>query len=321
MGYRFELDESPQAGLRRIVAEETAQIVARLTTDADYETAIHDSRKRLKRLKALFKLVRRALPKDVYAEEYGLVRDIGRALSSVRDFHVMPTTLVTLCAASDADEPATAIEPAVASQVQAAIAAAHAELIDGSTNEHEQLPALAGRLVEARSRHAELELDDDAFEVLALGTAHGLRMLRRQHKVALAVDSDEAYHDWRKSAQLHWRQLRLLREIWPAQIGVRVAATKSLAFTLGHDHDLSVLAHFIDALPAAQLAPDQRCHVVAMIAARQQLLRREARAYAGLLVGDGPYDFARRLQAMHTSRKRIAELSAPLCALYASPDG
>jgi hypothetical protein len=58
MGYRFRHDdESVEAGLRRIAAEQLTKALASLDADALHE-GVHDARKRVKKLRGLLRLVR-----------------------------------------------------------------------------------------------------------------------------------------------------------------------------------------------------------------------------------------------------------------------
>jgi hypothetical protein len=312
MAYCFKLDESAETGLRRIASEQLRKVLSRLTVRRNEETAVHESRKTLKRLKALFKLVRAGLPAKQYAREYRVVRDAGRALSGMRDLEVLPLTLASLRAtASDID--GVAVE-----QLGKAIDRARAKATAQATGDANFAAAVAA-LEKAADRYPRLELGDNSFPALAAGAADGLRALRRQHKVAVASGVDEDYHDWRKNAQLHWRHVRLLSQVWPVFMTARLSASKCLADTLGYDHDLTVLSHFIADVPVNQLGAARRCALLDTVRTRQLDLRHEARAYAGLLVVDRPRQFAKKLCAYHEARRDLAHLQAPFCDLFSEP--
>lgn len=308
MAYRFALDETPQAGLRRIADEQASRIVKRLAADNEGATTIHESRKALKRIRALFKLVRGGLGKQVYAREYGVARDVARSLSGPRDLDVMPVTLASLAT--------TGRRRAAAEQVQVAIERARADAA-GIANRSQVLAAAIEDLEAARQRYARLRLAGNSDAVLVQGAAAGLGMLRRQCARAVLSGEDEDYHDWRKSAQLHWRHLRLLSESWPALIEARIAVAQGLADVLGHDHDLTVLAGFIKTIPSSALKAAGRKALLGDIRARQLALRAEARAAARLLTVDRPKRFAARLSAYRAARIEFSELEQPHSAVFA----
>ena len=304
MAYRFALQETPQAGLRRIAHEQATKIIARLAVERETETTVHESRKALKRLKALFKLVRSGLAEQTYAREYGVVRDVSRSLSGARDLEVMPLTLAALGAGSARRE--------AVDQVLAAIERAREKGASGARR-REKFSSAMSELEAARARYPKMRLRENSFTVLEQGSARGLRTLRRQFDRALASGEDDDYHDWRKSAQLHWRHLRLLSDNWPAMMAARITATKSLAAVLGHDHDLSVLANFLKTMPTSDLKVRRRKALLGDIRERQLGLRAEARACAGLLVIDTPARFAARLRAYHAARSGFDQLRTPHC--------
>jgi CHAD domain-containing protein len=60
------------------------------------EKAVHETRKALKRLRALLRLLRSNIGEDTYARESGALRDAGRSLAGARDAEVMLATLDSL---------------------------------------------------------------------------------------------------------------------------------------------------------------------------------------------------------------------------------
>lgn len=311
MAYRFEFDECPQAGLRRIAVEQASKALNRLRKDRGEEATIHECRKSLKRLKALFKLVRGGLGKAAYKREYGTVRDLGRDLSGVRDFEVMPKTLASL-------QSVFGLETKITEPIQAAIERAHGALIKQS-NRDEIVAAAIEVLEVAKARFELLELKDASFEIVAAGVAHGLKNLREEHDTAVGSDNPEAYHEWRKSAQLHWRHLGLLKEAWPEFFAARIRIARSLAEVLGLDHDLAVLSQFVEDLPKSRLSISRRRRVLECALSRQHELRAEARAYALPLIADEPAEFAERLRLYRMARRQIGELETPICDLAMPP--
>ncbi|MBU2533485.1 MAG: CHAD domain-containing protein [Alphaproteobacteria bacterium] len=313
MAFQFELDEHPQKGTRRIAREQVNRILSRLSSDQGDAATIHESRKSLKRLKALFKLVRGGLDKKSYRREYDTVRDVARSLSGTRDLDVLPVSLAELRVVDEK------INEATAGKVLSAIE----KTKKSQAGEYDRAAIVAAALREleaAKERYADLKLNGDDFTILANGAAKGLSELREQHQLALSTGHDEDYHDWRKSAQLHWRHLRLLSPAWPQMIAARLVATKALADVLGHDHDLSVLARFVEAMPISQLRTAERRTLLQAACDRQQGLRIEARAYAGLLVHDRPDEFAARLGAYREARIAAEKLAAPLFRIFVPQD-
>jgi len=311
VAYRFETGEDVGAGFRRIADEQFSKILRRFSMDADGGSTIHEARKSLKRLKALLKLGRKGLGKKDYAREYSTVRDAGRLLSGARDFEVMPTTLASLKAANGD------LNRADVRRVSAAIQIAK-RAFEQSWDRNSAIDEVVGGLAASRKRFSKLDLDED-FGVIAKGAGMCLGVLRSQGERALSTGGDEDFHDWRKSAQLHWRQLRLLSPIWPEVMAARITVTRALADGLGFDHDLAVLARFIATMPSSELDDERKAAIGDAIKLCQLSLRDEARAYAGLLIVDEPQQFGEQLVAYRDARAKIAELDIPYTV--SGPDG
>ena len=88
MQYRLAKDEPLGRGLRRIAGEQLDAAVADLETcRPDPQEAVHDARKRLKKVRAVLRLARGEVDQAFYTLENARFRDVGRALAPFRDAH------------------------------------------------------------------------------------------------------------------------------------------------------------------------------------------------------------------------------------------
>lgn len=107
MAYRLKNKESIGAEIKRIAQEQTDKAIEQLTEEIksdnidsssnaaavnERQEAIHDVRKRIKKIRAVVRLVRDELGKEVYKRENECFRDAGRGLSEVRDAQVLLET-------------------------------------------------------------------------------------------------------------------------------------------------------------------------------------------------------------------------------------
>ncbi|NIS31707.1 MAG: CHAD domain-containing protein, partial [Actinobacteria bacterium] len=67
----------------------------RPATEQHFDGGIHDARKKLKRLRALLRLVRDDIGDSAYHNENVVLRDTARTLAGMRDAGVLRTTLVS----------------------------------------------------------------------------------------------------------------------------------------------------------------------------------------------------------------------------------
>lgn len=210
--------------------------------------AIHDARKRFKRLRGLFRLVRAAAP-EFCARENARVRDIAAGLSTVRD----ATALVEAMGHLMASDAASGHLPALAAirdrlagrrdriasaetDLEARIAAAIAGCEDG-------IAALSGlKLPKGKAR---------AVEVLAGGVARNYGRAVRALEAATASGHAEDWHDLRKRIKYHRMHVQLMSPAWPGDMAIRAEIADLAGEALGDDHDLANLGALIVADPDA----------------------------------------------------------------------
>ncbi len=237
MPYRLKLGEPLADGVRRISIEQIDRASAKLA-GKNRDTGIHKARKCFKRVRALLDMSRPALkPKD-YRRENRRFRDFGRALAGARDIHVMHQTLDRLQQRRDLSA-AGRVPVALRAWLQAnrnVILPAQGEGVMRQAQE-----ALAG----AREVFAALPVRADELAPLSEGFreiyAGGRKAMEYAYRAGV---EDEAFHEWRKHVQRHWRQLQLLQNAWPEAIAPRIELASELADIIGLDHDLAVLIAF-----------------------------------------------------------------------------
>ena len=200
-------------------------------------TAVHEARKSMKRLRALLHLVKPAMPKRAFAAQRSPHQD-DRALACGRSRRP-----------GDARDGRASWRRRTArrrSQPWRRLLRAHLQA------ECAEARARAGRV----GRHPASQAAQGG-ESRIRGSCPSNRMTspssRRRWKPITArraaplaraykLGEDEAFHDWRKYVQRHWRQLLLVAPSWPKALRPHIALARILSENLGDDHDLSVLA-------------------------------------------------------------------------------
>ena len=80
MAFRFKLAEPFEEGCKRIAREQIERAQCQLKGSGDPVVAVHETRKSLKRLRALLRLIRPALGEEAYrAGECAFARDRPRS--------------------------------------------------------------------------------------------------------------------------------------------------------------------------------------------------------------------------------------------------
>jgi CHAD domain len=262
------------------------------SANAPSARTIHETRKALKRLRALVRLLREELGEQEFRREHGILRDAARRLARARDAEVMLDTL------------------------------------DGLLRRHPRklarrrpLIELRKRLVAERAAAAQRALSEEATRARVLHDLRGLRERarrwelpersgiavvesdlrriyrqgrRRYRRVARGKGGARASHEWRKRV----KDLRYAAEILDRRALARRA--DKLGELLGEEHDLVVLA---DRLPPPGRAPFKgkrgkraRKALLERIARRRRRLRRQALREGERLYRRKPKRFSRRLR-------------------------
>jgi CHAD domain-containing protein len=225
MPYRFSPDDpSMQHALRRIADEELRAALAGLEDSALPPHAVHDVRKRAKKLRGLLRLLQGRFPG--HARENAALRDAGRLLALRRDAEVRLATFDSLFP----DRPS-ALEPLRSLLVldrDAPAAPSH------QTEAVEILRDLHGRV-------HRWTLTGKDHSGLVEGLARTRRRAAQAMEEAARSPGFEAIHDWRKRAKDFWYQTRLLAPIWPEAMGPLAQAAEDLTERLGLHHDIAVL--------------------------------------------------------------------------------
>ncbi len=285
MAFKLKLQEPLDQGVRRVALGQIDGICD-VTRFADAAQWVHEARKSLKRTRALLRLVRSGIAKDDWRWMNAALRDAGRGLSPWRDRDVRRETLAWLSADADPRH-AAALDRVVRLDsrrngedvpVATAIDAERAVMLDALGPTREKLSTL------------EVEI---ASATLVDGLARTHRTARKVLQRARSDPGDEAFHELRKLVQLHWRQMQLLSNAWPALFAARIASARALAQSLGREHDLAVLAAWIASAAAGSVTSADRRLIGNACVQAQAALRETAIVSAHLLFAGHPRSFAR----------------------------
>jgi len=236
MAYHFKHDESVERGVQRCAREQLDKAVGEVDDPSlDRAEAVHQVRKRMKKLRGLVRLVRPALGEQ-YKPLNARFRDVAGRLGNLRDADVMLETFDRV------------VERSPVPQASDHYAALRAALTGRRRELHEQfgdIDAVIGAarddLADAREQVADWSLDEIGYDAAAGGLKKTYKRARGAMDEALNDPTDEQLHEWRKRAKYHWHHVRLLEHVWDRPMKARRKAAKTLTDLLGDDHDLAVL--------------------------------------------------------------------------------
>lgn len=179
------------------------------------DEAVHETRKRLKRLRASLRLERCAIGDETCRRENAAFRDLGERLSGPRDARVLIETLDAL-GERFSDE----LPPDQTGPLRDQLEQSHKRAVTKLRRDRATLDAVRAELEEARVRSASWKYDHEGFEALRPGLQRIDRRGRRSMRAAADEPSDEHLHEWRKRAKDLWHALQILGPADPKRMQV-----------------------------------------------------------------------------------------------------
>jgi CHAD domain-containing protein len=236
MSYVLEPAEALGTGLRRTLMEEITGAADGLeqASESDWNEAVHEARKSLKKGRALLRLARAAMG-PLYGEANVLLRDVGRSLSEVRDAEVMVATIDKFAEVGPKPAIGELVEP-----VRRVLVERRDRVIDQA--KAEGVPERAAK----RIRHAgalltKVSWERADWEVIETGLKREYGRGRSAFEAARRNPEGDATHEWRKRVKDHWYHLRLVRKGWSPVLKRTAKAAHTVSDLLGDEHDLAVL--------------------------------------------------------------------------------
>lgn len=289
MSFKLEGKESFNDSFRRIVLEQVDKAVSALSLEAeDLDKSVHDARVCIKKIRALLRLGRHSLGKELFATEDRSVRDIGRLLSSARN----PAAMLEVVDLVDerADDPGTK---------------GLIQTVRGFISESKELDEekRAAAMSEAREELCKLKPRIENWPEVSvdLSFKKGLRRVFKTGRSSLAeayeAHTVDAFHEWRKHVKYLLYQGRMLRPIWPRYMKALLADLKTIGQLLSDDHDLALFRKMISEMDLGEEEGKRTEDLFELIDSRRLEVEQEARSLGNRIYTEKPGSFARR---MHT---------------------
>jgi CHAD domain-containing protein len=305
--YRLGDGEFVPDGMRRIARGQLDAGIEELEGQPGrkLDEAVHETRKRLKRLRAALRLQRFAMGDETYRRENAAFRDLGRRLSGPRDARVLIETIDALSERFGDELPADQT-----GALRDRLEQSHKRAVAKLRRDRATIDEVRSGLEEARVRSASWKYDSDGFEALRPGLQRLYGRGRRSMRAAAAEPSDEHLHEWRKRAKDLWHALQILRPAAPKRMQARAKRAHRLSDLLGDDHDLAVLREHVarTAFPAGEEAT--RTALLSVIDRRRGSLQRDAFKLGAKVYASRPKSFARSVARRW--QKRAAKQPEPI---------
>lgn len=298
MSYRIENDETLEEALRRIAGEQLDKAFDSLAGRSDDpHEAIHDVRKRCKKIRGLLRLARDGLG-GTYSRENAALRDAARLLSPLRDAKVRVDTHDALV-----DSPGTLLEQGGASTVREALVEVRRARVDDADDLERRCEEFASALESVRERSAQWRIEGADADVLATGLRRTYKRASKARRKSRDGGTGEDFHEWRKRAKYHWYHMRLLSPLWPPVVRGRAHAVHAFSSLLGDAHDLYVYRGTLEELRERIDAPAEIDTLQALADHRRAGMEREALETGKPLFKRDPDEMADGAARLWTARR------------------
>ncbi len=325
--------EPAAAGLQRMALGQLELAIELLCAESSHSPAraVHETRKAIKRLRALLRLLEDELGSDYVARERGVLDDVADRLARSRDAQVMVDTLDALirrhprrlAGKRGVIELRQHLEGersrAAAATLGGAIAIGAQALADGASGATNGAGGATNGVSSERLRAAEvltaqrLRVQRWTLSERSAGDLVGKRFReiyregrRRWRRASSPKAGSKTFHKWRKEA----KDLRYAAELLDVRDGGSRRAHKgrhrrlaklarradALGETLGEEHDLALLSELVREHEPLRRRKRSRKALLRAIARRQGRLRKDALGAGALLYSRKPNRFMRSLK-------------------------
>lgn len=290
------------AEIRRIVSHETSNAVAALeTARSDPGKGFHACRKAIKRLRALWRLIRSGDEPYCRAQDARL-RQTARLLAGPREATALVETAERLAKAADGETEARAV-----AVLHAALESRRSILLE--TGLHVGLIIAEATAAFSRLDFTAMRLPDafeDAAEVLKAGTRKSMRRATRALKAVRETGEAEAFHDLRKAVKALDMQSRLLKPVWPDMGKRERKAVDAFGERLGELNDLHVMDVLLLAEGSDLVGEEASVLLRGLIAVGALKGKRRCLRDAGKLLERRPAPVARKIANRYSQRAEKA---------------
>ena len=308
MGYRFEPGASLDAEFRRIAGEQIDKAEKALgPEEGDRHVAVHEARKRCKKLRGLLRLMRDAKP-GFYAKENARFRDLARSMSGARDRAALIEAIDALKEhfGGEVDNKAFgALRKPLEERLKRAEEEDVGPAIEAALQSFgEARHRLDGFVIGRKAKQS------DPAVILSEGYRRTYHRATKALQRAVATQEAVDFHELRKRMKYHSMHQQLLGPVWPEALAPFEDVAKTVADDLGRDHDYAVLRAKVAEDPDAFGSETQVSAMLGLIDRRQTELRKTSLAAVRRLLVEEPDAAAARIRALVSVADKAAGGSA-----------
>jgi hypothetical protein len=302
VGYRLHSEQPIAHEVVRIANRQLELAIAGLNTvdDTERDNAVHATRRHVKKVRALIRLVRPALGHR-YRGVNRRLRAVNRLLAPIADGRAAVDTLARVAERSGHELP-----PEVVVAIRATLVR-----LESVANEeaalNDALDTAAALLRAERDGIAGWILHETGFGAVAPGLTGTIRAARRAMAKAVTRARNDDYHTWRQRVKDLWLQVRLLQGRCGDALALDERRLEELDGVLGECHNCGILCDVLTSDATLNRTDAARC--LRLVRRYERELRRRARRLGTTVHEETPKQFIARVRwlwrsARHSRRPR-----------------
>lgn len=225
--------KSADEDIKRILDDQLNIAISHLENelDNDFDGSIHEVRKCIKRTRAVLRLIRDDIGKDLYRKENIFFRDINRNMSELRSISVVIETLIKLNSDESQD-----YKPLIDHFTEL-----KEKIIIKLCMEENRLEKVVELLRKGKESMERIIIKNRDYEILFLGFLRVFNQCLRSMAIAKNELSTGNLHEWRKGVKYLYYQFQVLEPVLHTELLTYIPKLDKLADYLGDDHDLAEL--------------------------------------------------------------------------------
>jgi len=289
MAFRLRQGASISDEVRRIVLKQLEAAISELHSvgDPQSDDAVHDARRRVKKIRAIIRLVRPVLDKEYRAVDRDL-STVSRLLAPVADGRGIVETLTEI----EHRYPASLSKRALAAARKGVLR--NGARADRDAHARGILKIAAGTLRSERSRVKRWRVRGEGFSAIAPGLEESYRRARRMMLVTWSKPKPSHFHTWRRYVKDHWFHIRLLEGHCANHLVAYERRIEALDGILGEYHNVILLRDLL--VTDASLRREESARCLRVVARYQRVLRRHAEILGARIYTERPRRFVRRVR-------------------------
>lgn len=289
MSYQLDKNLVLSKNINSIASEEIQESLNSLNNLGIHD-AIHDIRKRLKKIRALARLVRDELGEENYKVINIYFRDLGREISDFRDLSALLEIIDSL-----SERYGNYLDPNFFYNLRKQIEKRR-NLMETALKDRNFFSVhLVNKLNYAQKELVNWPVSSNSLQIILPSIERVYSRGKNAMENAYKYPSKENFHEWRKRVKYFWYQSLLLQSIWPQFFESFQQELDELANSLGTDHDLLVLQEKINSGFLIIKDPVQLELMNAIINKYSDFLRLNAKIKAELIYAESPQEFSKRI--------------------------